>query len=124
MERLMPTEDIDNDHFSRFYPFRHFAKRNQPAHEVLATIANGLKTGEIQGHEVKEFLASHKLVFFNTNTQMASDKWSEQPDSTERAYFHCYSTCSCECGPLDEPCNEQGPGSKVRFSFRKEEISR
>jgi hypothetical protein len=35
-----------------------------------------------------------------------------------------YTSCSCECGPLDEPCNEQGPGSKVRFSFRKEEISR
>jgi hypothetical protein len=101
------------DHYTRVYPYRHINDPTKPVHETFSNIAEGLRTGKLSGKEVADFLGSHSFLFMNTETNMPSSQWHEQPDSNNRAYFHCRISCSCECGPLSEPCNEQGPSSKI-----------
>lgn len=112
---------LDDEHYSRFYPYRHINDLKKPVHETFSNIGEGLRTGRLTAKEVADFLNTHRFVFMNTNTDMPSSNWSEQVDSGDRAYFHCRISCSCKCGPLSEPCNEQGPGSKIEFSFKKED---
>lgn len=107
--------------FSRLYPYEHIHPHNTSLKDVLIHIGKGLEEGRLTQKEVVDFLSSAKLVFLNTKTNMDSAWFWEQEDSHERAYFHCIRSCSCECGPLSEPCNEQGPDSKIEFSFKKEE---
>lgn len=108
--------------FTRLYPFEHIHPEQTSVKDVLIHIGKGLDNGTLTSKEVIDFLSSAKLVFHNTNTKMLSAWFFEQPDSHERAYFHCVRSCSCECGPLSEPCNEQGPGSKtIDLTFKKEE---
>lgn len=118
------TEEERESYFKRLYVYAHFHKQGATAKEVLISIGKGLETGDISIEDAVNFLNASKLVFHNTKTNMFSQWFYEEPDSYSRAIFHNATSCSCLCGPLSEPCNEQGPGSKVNFSFKKEETLR
>jgi hypothetical protein len=118
-------EKVSRESFSRLNPYRpienHYGK---PIKEVLLDIAEHIKKNEITNENLVSFFQGHSILFHNNKTNQLSSWWPEQLDSYDKAMFVCRVSCSCKCGPLDEPCNEQGPGSKVDFSFRKEETSK
>ncbi len=118
------TEKEYRGGFSRLYPYAHFHDPGATAKDVLIKLGKGLETGSVSIEEAVGFLNASKLVFLNTHTNMLSQWFYEEPDSYSRAIFHNATSCSCLCGPLSDPCNEQGPGSKVSFSFKKEETLR
>lgn len=120
----MSVDSLNSDHsFSRPNPYFSIGNSyGKPAREVLIELGKKLESGQVTDEELVQFFGAHRLVFINDKTGMASSWWFEQSNSYSKATFACVRSCSCECGPLSNPCNELGPGSKtVDFSFKKEE---
>lgn len=115
-------EKSSKEDFTRLNPYKpienHYGK---PIKQVILEIAKHIQNDEVSNETLVSFFQGHKILFHNDNTGQLSSWWPDQPNSYDKAVFYCTVSCSCNCGPLDEPCNEQGPGSKVKFSFKKKE---
>lgn len=108
-------------HFERNSPYRNIGNtRDKTAKQLIIELGDKLKAGSVTDTELVQFFGSHKLVFMNEKTGMHSVWWHEEKDSHMKAQFVCFQSCSCDCGPLDDPCNQLGPGSKPNFTFKKE----
>lgn len=113
--------------YTRPEPWAKFVNNSEtPVTDVIVRMGELIKKGEVSDSDVVQFLRQHKIVFHNTRTNMLSSNWSEPEASYAQARFHMSVTCSCGCGPMAEPCNEEGPGSKPNgfgqkfdFAFEK-----
>lgn len=110
------------EHFDRTSPYRNVGNtRKTSARQLIIELGEKLKGDSVTDQELVQFFHHHKLVFHNDQTNMYSNGWYEDPQSYSKAKFVCVISCSCECGPMDDPCNLLGPGSKPDFTFKKEE---
>lgn len=111
--------------YSRPDPWDKFANNSDaPLTDVIVRMGEMIKKGEVSDKEVVQFLQQHRILFHNSRTNMLSSDWSEPEASYAQARFYTGVSCSCGCGPLAEPCNEEGPGSKPngfgqKFTFEK-----
>ncbi len=118
----MPTDPLNpnNNHaFSRPNPYGSIGNEpGKPARELIIELGKKLEAGAVSNEELVNFFNGHRLVFANSTTKQLSSWWPEQLNSYEGAFFTCVVSCSCLCGPLSDPCNQQGLGSKTSFSLK------
>lgn len=100
--------------FLRGNPFSKFSTNGNLKNFIL-DLAEKIKKDEITNEELVTFFKSHKLIFDNERTGAPSSNFFEPEYSPEKVRFIGVVSCSCLCGPLSEPCNQEGPGSKFTF---------
>lgn len=112
----------DTDFYSRLNPYRNLGyEYKMPLKEFFIQLGDNIKAGKVTEEEVTKFLTQHKLCFDNSRTGQPSSDWWEQERDFSKGYYMGFISCSCECGPMNEPCNELGPGSKIDFTFEKKD---
>ena len=108
--------------FSRRNPYKPIKNYyGKPIKEMILDIAKHIENDEVSNEVLVSFFQGHRIVFHNDGTGQLSSWWPEQLNSYDRAMFVCTVSCSCQCGPMNEPCNELGPGSKIDFTFHKKD---
>lgn len=80
----------------------------KPAKELIVELGKRIEQEEVTDQEFVQFFQDHKLMFLNSETQRLSNTWQEESDAYKKASFICTVSCSCECGPLSEPCYQRG----------------
>lgn len=85
--------------------------------ELIIELGEKLKDGSVTSKQAVEFFQAHKICFPNERTGMLSSDWREPEADYNKAVFTCVISCSCGCGPMDEDCNQLGPGSKPKYNF-------
>jgi hypothetical protein len=116
------TDKDWDDHYERMSPYRSIGNRkDKNLRQLIIDLGKKLEAGEVTDQELVDFFQFHKLVYDNPRTGMLSSAFWEPEYSPDKVRMVCFISCSCECGPMDDPCNQLGPGSKVQFTFKKEE---
>jgi hypothetical protein len=88
--------------------------------QLIIDLGKKLEANEVTDEELVTFFSHHKMVWDNPRTGMLSSAFWEPEYSPAKVRMVAAISCSCECGPMDEPCNQLGPGSKPEFTFKKE----
>lgn len=118
----MPLDNVKHpfsESFLRSDPFSKFENDGKNLRELIIDLGKKLQTDEITDEELVIFFRSHKLVFDNERTGMPSSVFSEPEYSPSKVRMITAISCSCACGPMNEPCNQLGPGSKADWTFKK-----
>lgn len=122
----MPLDHVNHtfgEGFLRLNPFSKFENDGKNLRQLIIDLGKKLEANEITDEELVVFFRSHKLVFDNSRTGMPSSVFSEPEYSPDKVRMITSISCSCFCGPMDEPCNQLGPGSKTsNWTFKKEEV--
>lgn len=119
LDPVDPNNPTNNLAFARWNPYKNIGNTNdKTVRQVIIELGQKLERNEVTDEELVSFLTQHRVLFDNTRTGMLSSWFLEELDSYPRAKFVCFVSCSCECGPMDDPCNQLGPGSKIDFSFK------
>ena len=117
------TEDDWDTHWERFNPYQSIGNKGKNLRQLIIDLGKKLENNEVTDEELVRFFSSHRLVFDNPRTGMPSSAFWEPEYSPDRVRMVSFVTCSCQCGPMDEPCNQLGPGSKSNgWTFKKEEM--
>lgn len=98
--------------FKRLYPFEEINPQNVTLDQLVVNMAKKIENGAMNLQDVAYFFTTHELIFFNPETKMYSGNFFEPGFKNELLEFRTFRSCSCDCGPLSEPCNMLGPGSK------------
>lgn len=111
--------------FSRANPYENIGNAaNKNLRQLIIDLGKKLEANEVTDEELVRFFQHHKLVFDNPRTGMPSSAFWEPEYAPEKVRMIAYGiSCSCLCGPVEEPCNQLGPGSKPEYdwTFKKEE---
>lgn len=83
--------------------------------EILV-LAWKIQNNTIASADLVSFFEKHRVEYVNEQ----GEPFSRQPSIYDRPTGSARMSCSCLCGPSDEPCNELGLGSKTDFTFKKE----
>lgn len=119
LDPVDPNNPTNNLAFARWNPYKSIGNEPEKTlRQLIIELGPKLEKGEVTDEELVTFFQQHRLVFDNTKTGQPSSWFHEEGDSYSRARFWCTISCSCNCGPLDDPCNQLGPGSKIDFSFK------
>lgn len=104
--------------WNRHNPYSRIGNENsKTVRELVIELGEKLKKDEVTAKETVEFLQAHKICFPNDRTGQLSSNWAEPEADPNRAVFICVISCSCACGPMDEGCNQLGPGFKPKYDF-------
>lgn len=116
-----PGNPTNNLAFARWNPYASIGNEvGKSAKQLIIELGEKLKNNEVTDEELATFFTDHSLLFHNEKTGMLSRVWREEPTSYSKAVFVCRISCSCECGPMDDPCNQLGVGSKpMNWTFGK-----
>jgi len=124
------SQPIDKEHpygatFFRHNPYESIGNaEGKMLRQLIIDLGKKLEANEVTDGELVQFFQHHKLVFDNPRTGMPSADFRESEFSPDKVRLIAYGiSCSCLCGPIEEPCNQLGPGSKPAYdwSFKKEE---
>lgn len=86
--------------------------------QLIIDLGKKLEANEVTDEELVRFFQHHKLVFDNPRTGMPSSAFWEPEYAPEKVRMIAYGiSCSCLCGPVEEPCNQLGPGSKPEYDW-------
>lgn len=93
-------------------PYESLGDSSKPMREFLIELGKKLERNEVEDEKLVFFFRNSKLVFDNPRTQMLSSDFTEREFNPSAVKFINIISCSCGCGPIVEPCNQLGPGSK------------
>jgi hypothetical protein len=116
------TDKDWDEHYERINPYRNIGNtKGKNFRQLIIDLGKKLEANEVTDQELVDFFHFHRMVWDNPRTGMLSSAFWEPEYSPDKVRMVCTMSCSCECGPMDDSCNQLGPGSKINFSFKKEE---